>query len=118
MDFLIQGMCDANGNGSVRITHDISSLMWEVEQVSVVTGKVSSACTSFIKINGNLVAPSAALTPLDVGQGATAGGLPYVYLHASDHLDVFVQGAQAGDSITARAQYREFQLTDSEVQGR
>lgn len=118
MDFLAQGTCDANGKGTVRVTHDVSSLIWEVEQVSVVTGQVSSSCTAFVKVNGNLVAPSAALTPLDVGQGATAGGLPYVYLHASDHLDVFVQGAKAGDTLTLRAQYREFQLTDPEVQGR
>lgn len=117
-DWLGQATVASNGTASVDMKHNISAVMWEVQQVSTSTGQISSACTSFIKKNGNLVAPSAALTPLDVGQGSTAAGLPYVYLTASDTLTMKVQGALAGDTLVVRAQYREFLLGDPEVEGR
>jgi len=106
------------GQAIVNVGHNTSGIVWQVEQITAQTNKVSSAATAFIKKNGVTVAPSAALTPLDVGQATTAGGLPYVYLAASDQLSVQVQGAAAGDVLTVRAQYREFHDTDPGMSGR
>jgi hypothetical protein len=118
-DWLGQAKVDANGNASITMNHNKSGIFWIVEQVSTQTGKVSSACTSWITLNGSLVAPSAALTPIgSSGQGTTAAGLPYVYLSASDQLNINVQGAIAGDQMTIRSQYQEVLATDPLVRGR
>lgn len=117
-DFLGQSRIAANGTASVLVDHNLAGIIWEVEQITAQIGVVSSAATAFVKKNGVTVAPSAALTPIDTGMAATAGGLPYVYLNASDILSVQVQGATAGDTLTVRAQYREWHDTDSGMIGR
>lgn len=118
-DFLGQAIVAADGTAHVDVTHQKNGIMWIVEQVTSQTGRVSSAATTWITMNGTVVAPSAALTPIgNGGQAATAGGLPYVYLSASDTLSVNVQGASAGDTLTIRAQYQEVLTTDPLVRGR
>lgn len=117
-DWLGQATVSSGGTAQVIMEHNLAGIMWEVEEISVRTGRVASATTASIFKNGNLVAPSAALTPLPVGQGTAAGGLPYEYLTSSDELEIMVQGATAGDVVTVRAQYREFQMNDPAVSGR
>lgn len=117
-DWLGQSTVASNGTSTVNMKHNLNGIVWEVEEVSVRTGQVASATTASIFKNGNLVAPSAALTPLPTGQGTAAGGLPYEYLTASDELEIQVQGAVSGDTVTVRAQYREFQSNDPAVVGR
>jgi hypothetical protein len=118
-DFLGQSRVAADGTAEVIIHHNKNGLMWIVEQVSAQTSQVASSTTAFILLNGNVVAPSASLTPLgNRGQATTAGGTPYVYLSASDSLSIQVQGAVAGDQLTIRAQYRELLDTDPELRGR
>lgn len=117
-DWLGQSTVISAGTAEVDLNHNLAGIMWEIESVSVRTGQVSSACTASIYKNGNLVTPSAALTPLPAGQGTAAGGLPYEYLTSSDVLQIRVQGAVSGDYMTVRAQYREFLSTDPAMQGR
>ena len=118
-DFLGQAKVAADGTASISINHNKNGIVWIVEQISTQTGKLSSACTSFILLNDNVVAPSAALTPLGtLGQATTAAGLPYVYLNASDTITVNVQGAVVGDQMTVRAQFQEVLATDPLVRGR
>lgn len=118
-DFLGQAIVSTNGTASVDVTHQKNGIMWIIEQVTAQTGQVSSAATAWITMNGTVVAPSAALTPIgNGGQAATAGGLPYTYLSASDTLTVNVQGAVARDTLTIRAQYQEVLSTDPLVRGR
>lgn len=124
-DFLGQSTVAADGTANVKMQHNLNGIFWIVEQISTTTAKVSSACTTWITQNGNLVAPSAALTPIgtpgslgSLGQGTTAAGLPYLYLRASDSIVVYVQGATVGDTMSIRAQYMEVQDTDPLVRGR
>jgi len=119
-DFLGQTRISAAGTASIDISHQKNGIVWIIEQVTSQTGRISSACTTWITINGgSVVAPSAALTPIGTGgQAATAAGLPYVYLNASDILTVNVQGALAADTLTIRAQYMEVLSTDPLVRGR
>jgi hypothetical protein len=118
-EFLGQDAVGADGTAIVYVTHNLNGITWVVEQVSARTNRVSSSATVFILLNGNVVAPSAALTPLGtLGQATTAGGLPYVYLSATDQMTVHVQGATPGDQLTIRAQYRELLDSDAELRGR
>lgn len=118
-DFLGQAVVAADGTAVVTVNHNKNGIIWIMEQVSAQTGQVSSAATVFILLNGNVVAPSAALTPLGkLGQAATAAGIPFVYLNASDSITVNVQGAKVGDQLTVRAQYQEVLATDPLVRGR
>lgn len=117
-DWLGQATVSAAGTATVTIQHQLANVIWEVEQITAQTGTVAAATTAFIKKNGVVVAPSASLTPVDVGQAATAGGLPYIYIRNADAVTVQVQGASTGDTLTVRAQYREFQDTDSNIVGR
>lgn len=118
-DWLGQQLIKSDGTAQVIINHNLNGIYWIVEQVSGQTSKVSSAATIWITLNGNVVAPSAALTPLGMaGQAATAAGLPYVYLTSSDSLLINVQGGLSGDQLTVRAQYMEVLDTDPLVRGR
>jgi hypothetical protein len=118
-DWLGQSVVGANGTAVVIMNHNKNGLFWVVEQVSTQTSKVASSTTTWILLNGSVVAPSAALTPLgSQGQAATAAGLPYVYLAASDSLYINVQGAAVGDTLTVRAQYIEVPATDPMVRYR
>lgn len=122
-DWLGQANVDVNGLAVVTINQNNASTCWEVEQISVSVGPASDVANVAIFKNGNLVAPTSALVPQVNGAGITAigqtaSGLPYVYVNASDHLDIVVNSASVGDLMTARAQYREFPLSDPNMAGR
>lgn len=117
-DHLGQTTVALDGTATVTISHQKTGIIWEVEQVAVVTAQVSSSTTASIFLNGNLVAPSAALTPLPTGQGTAAGGVPYLYLRATDQATIRIQAAIPGDVVQFRAQYREYLDTDPEMEGR
>lgn len=122
-DWLGQASINANGVGVVRITHDNPAVVWEMEQISGSVGTTSTSGNIAIFKNGNLVAPTSSLVPQInadgiSGIGQTAAGLPYAYLSASDELQVVVNGATSGDTLTVRAQYREFPSDDPNVRGR
>lgn len=122
-DWLSSAAIDANGSATMLMSHNNAAVMWEVEQISVSVGAASTTGNIAIFKNGNLVAPTAILVPQKnpagtASIGQAAAGLPYVYLHASDIVQVVISGATAGDSATMRAQFREFSLADPAVQGR
>lgn len=122
-DWLGQGQVATNGVVSIEIAHNNASVVWEIEQVSSVVGPSSTSGNIAIFKNGNLVAPTSALVPQVTpngtsGIGQTAAGLPYVYIGASDRLQIVVNGAKSGDLASVRAQYREFPLDDPNVRGR
>lgn len=110
-DFLAQAVVGANGKATCTVEHNLPAKTWEIQQVSVVTGTSTSGTVALFK-NSNLVAPTAVFVPLATGAGITAGGLPYVYLEASDALTAQCYGLTAGDTLTIRAQYREFSSSD------
>lgn len=98
------------------------AVVWIVEQVSVAVGPASTAGNVTIYLNGNMVTPTSALTPIITSTGAnaigaTAAGLPYLYLHATDELSVKATSVTNGDLMTVRFQYREVMSTDAAVQG-
>lgn len=122
-DNLGQATVASNGIGMITIAHHLSPIVWQVEQISVVVGPNSTGGNVAIFKNGNLVAPTSALVPqIDVlntpSIGQTAAGLPYVYIGGSDILQIIVNGATSGDTISYRAQYVEYQLSDPQVYGR
>jgi hypothetical protein len=96
---------------------------WEVQQISVSVGPASQSANVVVFKNGNLVAPTSALVPqvnqYGIGSlGQTASGLPYVYIAATDELEVVVNTATLGDAVTVRAQYREYPTNDPNMVGR
>lgn len=102
----------ANGRGTVTIKQNNPAMVWEVQQITVNVGPASSAGNVGIFKNGQMVTPTSALTPAVSATGVvsisqTAAGLPYVYIQASDELQIVVSSATSGDRITVRAQYRE-----------
>jgi len=117
-DWLGQANIAATGTATVTLRHNTSGIVWEIQQITTQTNTVAPATTTFIKKNGIVVAPSASLTPVDVGQAATAGGLPYLYINGADVITIQVQGGASGDTMTVRAQYREFHDTDPDMIGR
>lgn len=122
-DWLGQSPIGANGVGTVLISQDNPAVVWEIEQVGVSVGPTSISGNVVVWKNNNLVAPTAALVP-QVSQygiatiGQAAAGLPYVYLNASDTMQIVVNGAAPGDAVTVRAQYREFNSSDPNMIGR
>jgi len=113
-----QGTVGSNGMTSVDITHDLPAIIWQVRQISAVTQKVgSAAATCALYRNGYLLSPTAIFVPLDVGQGIAAGGLPYIYIGASDKITLKVFGAVAGDTLTLTAEYRSFSADDPVLDG-
>lgn len=122
-DWLGQAVVDADGIAVVTINQNNASTCWEIEQVSVSVSPGAAGANVAIFKNGNLVAPTSSLVPQINAAGIsaigqTAAGLPYVYVNASDHLDVVVNSATVGDSMTVRAQYREFPISDPNMSGR
>lgn len=122
-DWLGQSKVAANGIGTVLLHQNNASTIWEVEQVSVSVGPASTSGNVVIYKNGNLVAPTSALAPQVSAAGIpslgqTADGLPYVYINASDELEIVVSSATANDQLTVRAQYREFPNSDANMSGR
>lgn len=117
-DWLGQATVAVAGTATVTLRHNLSGIVWEVQQITTQTSTVAPGATTFIKKNGIVVAPSASLTPVDVGQAATAAGLPYLYINAADSITIQVQGATPADTMTVRAQYREYHDTDPDMIGR
>src|SRR5438874_487543 len=98
------------------------AVVWIVEQISVTVGPSSTAGNVSVFLNGNMVTPTSALTPIVTATGAnaigqTAAGLPYLYLHATDELSVLATSVTNNDLMTVRMQYREVDSNSSQVQG-
>ena len=121
-DFLIPVVQVANGMATGRIKMNNPSVVWEVQQITVVVGPNSTVGKVSIYKNGNLITPTSALTPVITSVGAaaigqTAAGLPYVYIQASDEITVVATSVTNGDSVNGRAQYREIDSSDPLVRG-
>lgn len=111
-----------SGTATVLLKQNNPSVCWEVQQVTVNVGPYSTTGNVGVFKNGNMVAPTSALTPVVTANGVssigqTAGGLPYVYIQAADELEIVISSATANDKVTVRAQYREIPLTDPLVRG-
>lgn len=123
-DWLQSSQIGSTGMATAEITHQNAAVVWEIEQVSVTVGPNSTGGNVAIYKNNNLVAPTSILVPQvspSGGQktiGQTAAGLPYVYIQASDKLQIVVSGAASGDNMNVRAQIREYPLSDPAVRGR
>jgi hypothetical protein len=122
-DWLGQARVSAAGTATVEIAQNNPAKVWQVEQISISVGTLSTQGNVVIFKNNNLVAPTSALVPQTnaFGQtaiGQTAGGLPYVYLSASDRIQVVVNSATSGDAMTVRAQYVELDSSDGNLRGR
>ena len=122
-DWLGQTKVAANGIGTVLLTQQNPAVVWEVQQIGASVYGTSTTGNVVIWKNNNMVAPTAILVP-QVDQygansiGQTAAGLPYLYVNASDQLQIVVSGVVAGDMLTVRAQYREFDSSDPNMIGR
>lgn len=102
----------ATGIGTVLLKQNNPAVVWEVQQVTVNVGPTSTTGNVGIFKNGQMVTPTSTLTPAVSSTGVatisqTASGLPYVYIQASDELEIVVSSATNGDRISVRAQYRE-----------
>jgi len=98
------------------------AVVWVVEQIAVSVGPASTSGNVTIYLNGNLVTPTSALTPIITSTGANAigqaaAGLPYLYLKATDELTVVGTSLTNGDIMTVRAQYREISSIDPSLVG-
>ena len=113
---------NVSGMAVVRIKQNNPAMVWEIQQVTITVGPNSNNGNVGIFKNGNMVTPTSALTRV-VNQtgvssiGQTAAGLPYVYLQASDELQIVISSATSGDQVTTRAQYREIDSSDPIVRG-
>jgi hypothetical protein len=112
----------ASGRGTVLLKQNNPARVWEVQQITVNVGPSSTSGNVSIFKNGNMVTPTSALTPAVTSTGVktisqSAAGLPYVYIQASDELEIVVSSATSGDAITVRAQYREIDSSDPIVRG-
>lgn len=113
---------NAQKMATVRIKQNNPAMVWEIQQITVTVGPASTSGNVGIFKNGNMVTPTSALTPVVTvlgtnAIGQTAAGLPYVYIQASDELEIIVSSATAGDQVTTRAQYREVDSSDPIVRG-
>jgi hypothetical protein len=112
----------SNGMATVQLKQNNPAQVWEVQQITVNVGPSSTAGNVGIFKNGNMVTPTSALTPAVTSNGIptisqTAGGLPYLYVQASDEVEIVVSSATANDTVTVRAQYREIDSSDPMVRG-
>lgn len=112
----------ANTQAKSLLKTNNPAVIWIAEQISATVGSASTAGNVSIFLNGNMVTPTSALTPIITATGAnaigsTAAGLPYVYLHATDELSIMATSVVNGDLMTVRIQYREVSATDPSVQG-
>jgi hypothetical protein len=116
-DWLDSEAAVTDGTCIVRIKQNNPSVVWEIQQVTVVVGPTSTSGNVGIFKNGNMVTPTSALTPIITSVGAkaigqTAAGLPYVYIRATDELQVIASSINHLDNVTVRAQYREYRVDD------
>ena len=122
-DFLSSSVTVAsNGMATVRIKQNNPAVVWEVQQITVTVGPNSTAGKVGIFKNGNMVTPTSALTPVINASnanaiGQTAAGLPYLYIQASDEIELIFSSLTSGDQVTTRAQYREIDSSDPLVRG-
>ena len=112
----------ASTKATSRLKTNNPAVVWIVEQISVVVGPTSTSGNVTVFLNGNMVTPTSALTPIVTSTGATAigqtaAGLPYLYLHATDELSVVATSVTNGDTLVVRAQYREVSSVDRMVEG-
>lgn len=113
----------ASTSATTRLKTNNPAVVWIIEQISVAVGPTSTSGNVTIFLNGNMVTPTSALTPIITSTGAaaigqTAAGLPYLYLHATDELTVVGTSLTNNDLMTTRMQYREVSSTDNIVFGR
>lgn len=121
-DFLGQAVLNASGFGTVNISHNKPSLIWIIEQVTCSVGPSSTVGSVGVFKNNNAIAPAGILSAITTPFGSTSlaqtfAGDPYVPIQGSDTLEVVVSNATAGDTMTVRAQYREYPLYDPAVAG-
>lgn len=112
----------ANGFVVVPVKQNNASKVWLVEQVTATVGPKTTNGTLGIFKNNFPIGPAAVLspivTPLNVNAvGQTFAGEPYVPLGASDELEVVLAGCTAGDQVTVRVQYKEFDHNDPRIAG-
>lgn len=116
--FLGQAVVGSNGQASVRIQHNTDSVFWQVEQITGTLGNQTSNPSLTILTNGNVTAPTSAMVPGPTGISQTASGDPYIYIRATDFIDIIATGAIPGDTLTVNAQYRFFLVSDPRIDGR
>lgn len=92
--------------------------VWAFEQIAVSYSVGTDAPTVSIIKNGVIYAGAAQFLKGFPGLGQTFGGLPYLYLEASDELDIVVQNGTAGAQVKAICQYRIIDYSDDELSGR
>lgn len=112
----------ASTKATVLVKQNNPSVCWQLEQISVTVGTASTTGNVGIFKNGNMVTPTSALTPVVKPDGTsvigqTAAGDPYLYLQASDEVEIVVSSVTNGDTVTVRIQYRELSLSDPLVRG-
>lgn len=112
----------ASGTLVVELNHQKPNIIWQVEQVTASVGPASTSGQLGVFKNGYPIGPAAVLAPLVSPAGApsisqTFAGDPYVYIEASDKIQVVVTGATPGDTVIVRGQYREFNKNDPSVAG-
>lgn len=113
---------DASGMATVLIKQNNPAMVWEVQQITVQVGPKSTSGSVGIFKNHNMVTPTSALTSIITSQntaaiGQTAAGLPYLYIQASDEIEIIISKATLADQVTVRAQYREIDSSDPLVRG-
>lgn len=116
--FLGQAVSNALGVAEVDISHPNSNVIWEVSQISVGTNKASTAAGCTIQHNGVIVCPTNAMSiQSNGGMGAAAAGEPYLYIAASEIIQVICTGLAVGDLMTVRGQYQEYPTWDARIAG-
>jgi flagellar basal body-associated protein FliL len=121
MEWLDSQVVASNKATSLLKTNN-PAVVWIAQQVSVTVGAASTAGNVTIFLNGNMVTPTSALTPIvtSTGEnaiGQTAAGDPYIYLHATDELSVVATSVTNGDRMTIRIQYRQVDANSNDVWG-
>lgn len=121
-DWLSTSTTVAATKATVLLKQNNPAKVWEVQQITVSVGPNSTSGNVGIFKNGNMVTPTSALTPAVTSNGvatisATAAGLPYLYLQASDEVEIVISAATNEDQVAVRAQYREIDSSNPLVQG-
>lgn len=121
MEFL-DSQTVASTKATSRLKTNNTAVVWIVEQISVAVGPASTTGNVTVYLNGNMVTPTSALTPIVTVVGAnaigqTAAGDPPMYLHGTDELTITATSVTNGDLMTVRMQYREVASNSSVVSG-
>lgn len=121
-DFLGSAVVGNSGMAVIRISHQLPAVVWEISQISASVGPSSTAGNVGIFKNNQLIAPTANLTPIVTPAnqnfiGQTASGDPYVYIQATDEVEIVISSVSSGDSVNIRAQYKEYHENDAAIEG-